>query len=735
MSSRRNPIGRASAQSVIVVAVAGGLLAAAAGSRPTGSEWVDRALLFVAAAACVWSAASAPWWALVVTGAAATALAPSALLAVPAAFALGLPIVIGARRRNWACVRSVSMALAVQVLVRLDIGGFFGLSALIAISLLGVVFAAGLRRRSRRVRSIATRSLLGGAALSALAVIGFGISAVAARTTLANGTTEAHSGLDLLSMGDLAGAKAAFAQAHTDFAAASDALNAVWAQGARLVPVVAQNQNAAASLAAAASRASASISAIVDRIDLDSLTVRNGQIDLDAVRSFATPLADLRQVLNDLGQASAASDNPWLLSVIEHPIHKLTVELTTQRTHVDDALRAVQLVPDMLGGSGKRVYFIAFCTPAEARGSLGFMGNFAEVTADHGRLEMTRFGRTTTDLDPQIANVQRRITGLDQFMANYGKFGFNTESGGIAAPDVWLNVTVSADFPSTADVIAQLYPQTGGQHVDGVIAMDPTTLAALLQLTGPIEVDGVAAPITSANAVRYLLLDQYQNESNVDRIDTLEALAKSVTKALLSGPLAGPRALAGIFGPLARAGHILAWSPNPSEEALFTQFRADGALPALHGGDGIGMAFNNGSGNKIDNFLDADLLYASKRTATGGLTSTATITLHNAAPPTGYADYVIGNVVGLPPGSNRTYFTLYSATPVISATVSGTSIELTPGIEQDWHTSSAFLDLAPGSTERIVVAFVSSGPISSAPPVIIEPSLPRAATIAVTSSP
>ncbi len=42
-----------------------------------------------------------------------------------------------------------------------------------------------------------------------------------------------------------------------------------------------------------------------------------------------------------------------------------------------------------------------------------------------------------------------------------------------------------------AQVIGGLYPQSGGEPIDGAISVDPITLAAFLKLTGPVAVDGL----------------------------------------------------------------------------------------------------------------------------------------------------------------------------------------------------------------------------------------------------
>ena len=41
-----------------------------------------------------------------------------------------------------------------------------------------------------------------------------------------------------------------------------------------------------------------------------------------------------------------------------------------------------------------------------------------------------------------------------------------------------------------AEAVRQMWPQSGGQPLDGVLYLDPETLAALMHLTGPVTVPG-----------------------------------------------------------------------------------------------------------------------------------------------------------------------------------------------------------------------------------------------------
>ena len=61
----------------------------------------------------------------------------------------------------------------------------------------------------------------------------------------------------------------------------------------------------------------------------------------------------------------------------------------------------------MLGADGPRTYLLLFTTPSESRGLGGFVGSYAELTADDGQLALGAFGRAQ-DLDAAAAAARRR---------------------------------------------------------------------------------------------------------------------------------------------------------------------------------------------------------------------------------------------------------------------------------------------------------------------------------------
>ena len=87
---------------------------------------------------------------------------------------------------------------------------------------------------------------------------------------------------------------------------------------------------------------------------------------------------------------------------------------------------------------------------------------------------------------------------------------------------------------------------------------------------------------------------------------------------------------------------------------------------------------------------------------TGQVGGTLRVTLENRAPASGLPDYVIGNVVGLPPGTNRSYVSIYSTLDL--AGVVGRRASPHPcsrSVETGFKVYSAFVDIPPGGSVQL----------------------------------
>lgn len=688
---------------VLAIGAIAGVGAVIAGPSPTGGSSIDVPLVLLSTVVVVWFAASAPWWSLVGVASVAAALAPDAWWLLVALASLGLALGIGLA--GWANPwrRALAAGLAIQVLCRLGQVGRFGLSAAIAIMAVLIVALLGLSRRSRRERRITYATCAALLLLSVLASLGLGLAANSARDALTRGNQQARHALSILASGDFTGAQDPLREAAASFAEANADLDRFWSKPARFVPVVAQHGRVAVELASAASTSLATIADVVGTIDLDSLEVVNGSVDIDAIKFLEPQIQLLDDTLVHLDATVGAIDSPWLVAPLRTRLTDLQGDIRKQQVRGANALEALQLAPALLGDSTKRVYLIAFTTPAEARGMGGFMGNYAELTIDDGKLSISGFGRSK-DLNDFDDGTMRRVTGPPGWLARYAGFGFVQGPAGTTSGVPWSNITLSPDFPATAQVMAELYPQSGGRHVDGVIGIDVEGVAGLLALTGPISVPGLDTQLDAGNVATFLLQDQYELTNTSERADMLAQVAQVAIGRLLGGVIPGPVTIGKVLGPLIPRGHLSMWTDDPDEQNLLRRIGMLHELTTLAGRDGLLITANNASANKIDVYLDREVTYtATVDPATGLVTSTATIRLTNHAPSSGLPPYVIGNLVNLPDGTNRTYLSVFSALDLVSATLEGMPIEVATTAEGDWSVYSQFVDIPPGGDRTMVL--------------------------------
>ncbi|MDQ6948103.1 MAG: DUF4012 domain-containing protein, partial [Actinomycetota bacterium] len=316
------------------------------------------------------------------------------------------------------------------------------------------------------------------------------------------------------------------------------------------------------------------------------------------------------------------------------------------------------------------------------------------ITADHGRLTLTRFGRPI-ELN-QAGGDQRKLMASPDFTARYSRFG--------PAVD-WANINLSPDFPSDAQAIAGLYPQSGGAPVDGVIAVDPAVLAALLRVVGPLSVASWPTPITADNALQIMLYDQYLRYGNADRIDFLGDAAQETWKRLTGGVLPAPPQLLSALGPSVHTKDMFMWSTRPDEQRLFQDIGVSGAMAPVHG-DFVGLVTQNAGGNKIDYFLRRAVDYRVRLDpSTGKLDATATITLHNGAPTSGLPGTIIGNelVPPLPDGQNKLYLSFYTPWQLVQGSVDGTPVALENETELGRKVYSTALVVPPQGDATVVL--------------------------------
>jgi hypothetical protein len=176
--------------------------------------------------------------------------------------------------------------------------------------------------------------------------------------------------------------------------------------------------------------------------------------------------------------------------------------------------------------------------------------------------------------------------------------------GWLAPNQHWRTLATSPRFDETAPLAAQMWQAATGQHVDGVLAVDPVAFQALLAAQGPIQVGN--QQLNADNIVSYLLLDQYAGiPANVGdqqgRFDQLSKVARTAMDALATRPWQATPLITQLTD-VGKGRHILAWSADPVEQQAWV---AAGISGQLHT-DSLALSVLNFGGNKLDQFLKVD---------------------------------------------------------------------------------------------------------------------------------
>lgn len=686
---------------VVAAAVGGGL----AGAHPTGQTVIDEVYCAATAGVITLAAGRASRPAVLILAAAGFALSRSWLF-IPAAGALVLAFGAVWPRRPDRRLNALVGALASQMLLRWPSEGFHGLTALVAAAVALTVMVDGWRHCARRTRRIVAWTAGGLVAAAVVFTVPVGIGALRAEKPVRQGITSARLSLTTYEAGHASQTSSLLQIAAADLTTAHSDLSGALTLGGYLVPGVAQQERALSRMTSTGAALAVTAGEQASQLDLSTLKYTHGQIDLNAVRGFARPVETLDAALGSAQAEARAVSSPWLVAPLSDELGKFNRAVAKARSTTDLAVTAVKEAPALLGADGVRHYFIAFMSPAETRGLGGFIGAYGELTADNGKVRLTRNGRATelsNGPDPKL-----HLIAPTSYVAHYGSFN---------PQDYFEDLTYAPDLPTVAQVVDSLYPQVGGDQLDGVLVLDPNALASLLQFTGPLTLPGLDEPLTSANAAEVLLRQQYQlNVSNPERHDLLQDALKVGFDKLTTGSLPSPEELSNVLDPEVRQGRLLFYSNHPSDQVLLDQLHLLGYFPNPGGGDLLATTLANGGNDKIDAYVNEttsdDVSYDP---ATGHVTSTVSISLQNTAsrnlPP-----YVIGSFAGsgLPPGTSLMWLNLYTPLRVTGATVDGAPFSFAEPIGEDGVSAyGGYVKIPSGSTVTLKVSLdghVQPGP-------------------------
>ncbi len=413
--------------------------------------------------------------------------------------------------------------------------------------------------------------------------------------------------------------------------------------------------------------------------------LRDGRIDLAGV---AATLNETTAVLGQLERARAELNQvhggwlaPGAAAARDASLRQLD-EVEGQLQPLNDVVRAL---PRAIGSNGPRTYLVAVSNSSELKAWGGAPLAIALLRFDHGRVSVPRRG----------ALSEQQLTG--RITWNYVR-GDPWHPPG--SQSLFSSSGLSPNFPTSGEEILRAFQTITGVRADGVIALDPTALAGLLRVSGPVATAGFGR-VGGDDVVRLLLADAYRRypDKAVRRQYNQQLMDAVMARLLQGGDLL--REVRGL-GAAAGGRHLQLYF---RDQHLQDAARAHGLAGALSAAprDYLGVFTVNGNASKTDYFQRRQIEQHVRLAADGSARVDRSIRLTNTAD-------------AQPGGDPRTGYTTGWARPGVAAYVPGAATGISVRIDGKPAGWSSFRELGrlvvrarlwlpPHSTHTVTVSY------------------------------
>lgn len=559
------------------------------------------------------------------------------------------------------------------------------------------------RNRRRKIVFIWTGAVL---VLLVAGAAWVGIRALQAKSELEAAVPLASTLRDAVVAQDSAAISRASSQLHAH-ASRAESLTSdpVW-RIAEFVPGLGPNLGAMRSMTEVVSRLSSDavgpLTRVATSISLSDFKPSNGSIDLSPIKAIEPAVTQAAAALERSAKRVDEIDVTQTISQIVEAKAKLKQQLDELLPSIGALEHAVRLAPLMLGSDGPRNYLVLFQNPAELRASGGIAGAMALMTTDAGSIALTQ---------------QASSSDFPRYVNPVGEIPEDTEGlyGSIVGEYI-QDTNLTPNFPLTAGLARQMWADRFGVEVDGVISMDPVSLGYLLDATGPIKL-ATGDELDSANAVDVLLNDVYKRYPLPAQQDAFfAAAAKAVFEKISSGDLEAEKLIDGLARSVDEH-RLLIWNTREEEQNQL-EGTALGGVPLPQRSPGVGIYLNDGTGAKMDYYLDVSSSIGTASCRQDGRRYvTATVTLSNSAPADAaeLPTYITGGgEYGVTPGTIRTLISSYGASDFVNlgATQDGQIIRTHSATEGGLPVTQVSVDLQPGESSTFSFGFLASADLN-----------------------
>ncbi|SDP25002.1 Protein of unknown function [Arthrobacter sp. ok909] len=446
---------------------------------------------------------------------------------------------------------------------------------------------------------------------------------------------------------------------------------------------------------------------VFESLNWDSLLPSSGGTNLEPLRQASPNVSSAAHAVRSSAERVNGIDASSLLPQVAEPLARAREQFRGVTDALDAAASAAKVVPSMLGSDGQRSYLLMIQNNAETRASGGIPGALAVLTFDDGKLTLGAQGSASglglfspsIPVDPEQAQIYS--TRLGEYMHD---------------------VNLTPDFPTAATTAQAMWEKKTGQHVDGVLSIDPVALGYILDATGPVRMtgpelnvaakDGLPTELTGKNVVQTLLSDVY---AKIERPELQDAYFAGVSKEIFGALSSGKGEAKGLIKGITRGaaeGRILIWSGTAAEQTIIANYPLSGSIAGKSVAPAqFGVYFNDGTGAKMDYYVKRTVQLVEECTGNDYGQVKVRITSTNTAPAdaaTSLPAYVTGGgSYGVPAGTVQTNVIAYGPAQanVETAAVDGTKTDFAAHRHEDRPVGTVTVTLAPGQSSTVELTF------------------------------
>lgn len=350
----------------------------------------------------------------------------------------------------------------------------------------------------------------------------------------------------------------------------------------------------------------------------DCLAQNENDPSLGNLAALQTDLETISGYLDGANLAMQKVDTNYIPADMRDKIILAQKTLPVISKNFDNFSADYPLILKMIGADTQQKYLLLFENNSEMRATGGFIGSYGILDIENGHIQDINIDGIF-DPDGQLREKVVPPMPIQKISAAWSMHDSN-----------WF-----ADFPTSAKKAALFYEKTGGQTVDGVIAITPETIKKLLEVTGPIDMPEYNVTLTADNFVSETqdqVENQYDKQENKPKkilSDMAPILIEKLFKDSTLDRNAKTERLIGFMQKIEeslREKQILIYHRDDSVESMIQKRGWGGEIIQNQTGDYLSVVNSNINGYKTDAVIDESINLNTQIEEDGSVIDTVTIT-------------------------------------------------------------------------------------------------------------